>query len=711
MNGEARNSLVEPWHHTVWLGPTETPRTLVVVADRDSVGPPEPSTDYLVLDMAWTPTSTDRADVLSVRPSVDALVRRRNLFSDSFAVLDAYAQVSQVADRFTDRGVTWWHHARSWLSLHVHERLLWCYVLVDLIHSRGYKRLVVRADRGVFIDAARGLDAARPSLQITIQPVPAPPGGDHVPAKDLHGDARARIVSAAEASVTMAPPVIRPALQPLRLVRRIARGAQNRIRRRPRPPLVRKPLRRFEILDARLERMVAQPKRVLAVVMAASFHTVAGGVEERRVDPYVFPILDRLAKDGVSASIVVLGFDHRNDEDWAEVERDERLIPLSILRAWLERHDPGIVATTREKRLAGLPAVPLRGAGFDLGPAVRLLITRADPWFSRQRQTMAMAETLIRTLRPHVMFTGWEGARTAWLGAARQLGVPTLAVQHGVVYAGSPDYFRTPHPGLIRADRTCVFGPYERDVLIKQSGYAPDSVIVTGSPRINADVARMPTTQDERDRVRRELRVADGDRILLLSAGRRFIGDTVHGLSMAGRLLDGPLPGVHIVVKLHPESTGDERYDDLLAGLAEAHGYQPPPVTMVRDIDLYRLLRSVDAHLGLYSTVLTDAVLTGTPNMVAVGQAWADVIGYVDAGVATPVRTVEDVRAFMADPKAASPDDRERFLAAHYRPGDSVGRIAEAVRAAGLRPVTRTAVGAAAASVPIRQPGRVPPAP
>jgi hypothetical protein len=97
--------------------------------------------------------------------------------------------------------------------------------------------------------------------------------------------------------------------------------------------------------------------------------------------------------------------------------------------------------------------------------------------------------------------------------------------------------------------------------------------------------------------------------------------------------------------------------------------------------------------------------------MVAVGQAWADVIGYVDAGVATPVRTVEDVRAFMADPKAASPDDRERFLAAHYRPGDSVGRIAEAVRAAGLRPVTRAAVGAAAASVPIRQPGRVPPAP
>ena len=99
----------------------------------------------------------------------------------------------------------------------------------------------------------------------------------------------------------------------------------------------------------------------------------------------------------------------------------------------------------------------------------------------------------------------------------------------------------------------------------------------------------------------------------------------------------------------------------------------------MRDIDLYRLLRAADAHLGQYSTVLTDAVLTGTPNMVAVGQAYADTIGYVEAGVAVPVRTVDDVRAFMADPRPATPEDRARFIEQHYRRGDATGRIAAAI--------------------------------
>jgi hypothetical protein len=145
------------------------------------------------------------------------------------------------------------------------------------------------------------------------------------------------------------------------------------------------------------------------------------------------------------------------------------------------------------------------------------------------------------------------------------------------------------------------------------------------------------------------------------------------------RLLDGPLPGVHVVVKLHPEEAGGEQYERLVAGLARAGGYPATPVSIVRDMDLYRLLRSADAHLGLYSTVLTDAVLTGTPNMVAVGQAYADTIGYVDAGVARPVRSVDEVRAFMTDPRAATEGDRERFLDQHYRRGDATSRIAEAI--------------------------------
>jgi hypothetical protein len=173
--------------------------------------------------------------------------------------------------------------------------------------------------------------------------------------------------------------------------------------------------------------------------------------------------------------------------------------------------------------------------------------------------------------------------------------------------------------------------------------------------------------------------VEDPDRLLVLSAARNPVGDEMHSMSMVARLLDGPLPGVHVVIKLHPEEATGEQYERLLAGLAVAADYPPVRVSVVRDVDLYRLLRAADAHLGLYSTVLTDAVLTGTPNMIAVGQAYADIIGYVKAGVAVPVRTVDEVRAFMADPRLASLADRARFLDQHYRSGDAIARIAAAI--------------------------------
>src|SRR5262249_13594158 len=152
------------------------------------------------------------------------------------------------------------------------------------------------------------------------------------------------------------------------------------------------------------------------------------------------------------------------------------------------------------------------------------------------------------------------------------------------------------------------------------------------------------------------------------------VGDLIHGMSMAGRVLGGPLPGIHVVFKLHPEEVEQDHYGELLTGIARAGGYEPPTVSVVRDIDIYRLLRAADAHLGQSSTVLTDAVLTGTPNMIAVGQAWSDIIGYVDAGVAVPVCTPDDVRAFMADPRRATEEARGRFLEAHYRSGDAAGR-------------------------------------
>ncbi len=85
------------------------------------------------------------------------------------------------------------------------------------------------------------------------------------------------------------------------------------------------------------------------------------------------------------------------------------------------------------------------------------------------------------TLRPRVLFLDREDSRTLWTAAARRIGIPIVTTQHGVIYPNNPAYCHRPHPGVLLPDRTCVFGPYERDVLTTHGLFDPASVVVTGS--------------------------------------------------------------------------------------------------------------------------------------------------------------------------------------------------------------------------------------
>ncbi len=617
-----------------------TGRTLRIVERPEDAPAPDPAVDILVLDTSWTPGPGGRSDLIAVRPTVRSVVDRVNLFDEALERIDAWGEAAGMADRLMDGGVTWWFHARSFIRLDLHEMLLWCHVLADLAPPGRYERMEIPAYRALLVAAARAVRSATPP-----------------------------------AVVTYGPPPIRRSGRPATGLGRITRQGPVGALRRP----VGRVLRRFgalpdhgprmAALEERLATLAAEPGGVMAVVRSASFHVVGTSGDVRRTDPYVTPVLDQLAAAGHPVVGIGLALDHRRDPDWAQIEGEPRLLPMSFVsrRSALPRDDAAQAAQAAA-RIAATPELEIEVDGYDLGPALRAIVHDLGPWFERQRHGMLWAERIMGELQPSVLFTGWEGARTMWLGAARRLGIPSVAVQHGVIYPNNPDYYRPAHPGLVRPDATCVYGPYERDILIVGGRYEPDSVVVTGSPRVQPDDAAIPLDADERSALRRELGVADGDRLLVVSAARNPIGDEIHSMSMASRLFDGPLPGVHVVVKLHPEEQTGEHYERLVAGLARAGGYEPPRISTVRDVDLYRLLRAADAHLGQYSTVLTDAVLTGTANMVAVGQAYADIIGYVEAGVAVPVRSVDDVRAFMADPRPPAPLDRARFLDDHYLP-------------------------------------------
>jgi hypothetical protein len=435
---------------------------------------------------------------------------------------------------------------------------------------------------------------------------------------------------------------------------------------------------RARLQRARFGRLVHMRPAVLAVVRADSFHQVAGPEGVARTDPLITPVLERLSGLGRSAATVVLG----NVPEGERGLHDDAPMPLdaltSVLTSRAERRD------SREDlagRLSGIEDVPLPVGGADFGPTLVRILAGLDKWFARQRRELLVAERVLETLRPRVLLTGWEASRTAWLEAARAQGVPTVSIQHGVIYPNSPDYYRRPGPGLVRPTVMCVYGAYERRLLVEECGYPPHEVVATGSPRVMSGAAAAPADPEARALLRRSIGVGDGEQLLMITGARHAVGEGLVSTTVYAGLLAGELPGVHLVVKLHPEEDQGDHYAALIDGLAAAGGYRPPPVTVVRHIDLFQLLRAADAHLGIYSTVLTDGVVAGTPTMVAVGQAWADLIGYAAAGVAQPVATVDDVRSFMRSPWMPSAEVREAFLSEHFEPGDGAARIAGIVDA------------------------------
>ena len=155
--------------------------------------------------------------------------------------------------------------------------------------------------------------------------------------------------------------------------------------------------------------------------------------------------------------------------------------------------------------------------------------------------------------------------------------------------------------------------------------------------------------------LRRELGVADDEQMVVISGTWGGLYRRFHYPIALAALVDRPLPGVHLVVKLHPGEPDEGPYRAIIERAAAARGVAPPRVTTVQSVDLYRLLAAADAHLGIHSTVLTEAVVTRTPNLLADGVAGADLLGYLAARVAVPVRDGGDLLAALAADAGRAP--------------------------------------------------------
>ena len=625
-----------------------------------------------VLDTTWTPTAEEVAAgrLISVRDAAAPILASVDLLTEATRLLDAWVDKTTVIDDMTIDGTSIWYYVRlhdhGWLQ----QRILWALVVDSIVRAVGPSRIEIAGGADpVLVDIAR-LIAERDGLPFAAAEAGGPgPGRSRAWARTGRARRRSPVLTAARptARAQGAQRAGRAGWPP----RPACRGTGRAPAARRRPARAASPLSRIGACSSSWSTPASASRRPTAratsirtsarssIACAAARWTRSRSSSRRRSTT--------TSRGRVSWHPTGSGCSPRRSSGGVARTRTTRT-PRSCYAGPL---DVEAIAARIETSDA-----PLVVAGVDFGPLLaRHVATQARNLLPRKRRAVERIRALIRQLHPAGILLADEYHRQDWLIAAAAEGVPVGAVQHGILYPAHNGYIHASRPPTLRLpDRTYVFGRWERDVLLRDSVFRPDEVVVGGSPRL--DLVR-PGAVD-RDAVRAALGIAPGDRMVVVSGTHGPMQRRFHVPVALSMLVDRPLPGIHLVVKQHPGERDEGPYRAVIERAAAARGQAPPPVTLVQSIDLYQLLAAADAHIGIYSTVLTEAVMTATPNLMFAALATADLLGYVAAGVAIPVRSGGDVLAALAAAEADPVDDatRQAFLDLHFEPGSASERIA-----------------------------------
>ena len=393
------------------------------------------------------------------------------------------------------------------------------------------------------------------------------------------------------------------------------------------------------------------------VTVAAFVHRAFWRSRERdgSAESYIGPVLAAL-EDRVSTGMEYVGVGPTSNfraRRWWRVAATaygggpstpiEAFAPLSRLtdssRIWRERY---------RIRRSLLGSEPLRTharlGSFDCWPIIREELAGIAflqwPWSTRAMDEAAAA---LDALRPEVVVTYAEagGWGRALILEARRRGIPTVGLQHGFIYHSwlnylheedemRPDTANPSDDGFPRPTRTLVFDDYARSHLERCGRFPPESLLVTGSPRLDALVRTVGGLSTAAVTSALEATGAGTARSLIL-----FVAKYSQSKHVLGALADAVarMPDVQLAIKAHPAET-----TDVYAPVAR--GRQNIRV-LPAAAALGPLLRASRVVVTVNSTVALDAGVLGVPALV-IGLP-NNLSPFVAAGAMAGAATLADI--------------------------------------------------------------------
>ncbi|PIN90887.1 hypothetical protein COU60_00905 [Candidatus Pacearchaeota archaeon CG10_big_fil_rev_8_21_14_0_10_34_76] len=226
----------------------------------------------------------------------------------------------------------------------------------------------------------------------------------------------------------------------------------------------------------------------------------------------------------------------------------------------------------------------------------------------RKMKLLEMSRNFLNKVHPEAILLqnergGWE---QILIYAAREKGIKTIALQHGVVYKLHEGYFQL---GENKENKTfpdvfCVFGPEVKNILVKELKYNKKMIEVVGQPRY--DKIKNYLMPDLREKFIEKYGI-DKDKKIFLIATQPLI-DILRDKYFNGTMdVLKKFKQIQIIIKPHPAEKDISFYK---------HRIKENKINAVildKKLDTFEALTSCDYFITLSSTVALEAMMFKKP--------------------------------------------------------------------------------------------------